>query len=73
VDEPEGGAQTDVETAAKTLDQALWRNLRPLLDDSPEHLQQLRYERFRYIDSLVTAHPDFGPKVEGGNSRGSVA
>jgi acetyl-CoA carboxylase carboxyl transferase subunit alpha len=73
VEEPEGGAHTDVEAAARTLDQALWRNLRPLLDDSPEHLLQVRYERFRYIDSLVTAHPDFGPKVEGGNSQGSVA
>lgn len=73
VDEPEGGAHTDVDAATRALDHAIWRNLRPLLDQSPEHLQQLRYERFRYIDSLVTAHPDFGPKVEGGNSQGSVA
>jgi hypothetical protein len=29
-----------------------------------DELLQHRYERFRYIDSLIAAHPDFGPKVE---------
>jgi acetyl-CoA carboxylase carboxyl transferase subunit alpha len=73
VAEPGEGAHTDFDGAALALDEALWRHLQPLLDESPERLMQLRYERFRYIDSLVTAHPDFGPKVEGDSTRGSVA
>jgi len=28
-----------------------------------DELLQHRYERFRYIDSLVQAEPEFGPKV----------
>jgi acetyl-CoA carboxylase carboxyl transferase subunit alpha len=64
VAEPEGGAHTDYEAAAAALDEALWRNMQPLLDVPAADLLQHRYERFRYIDSLVAAHPDFGPKVE---------
>ena len=30
----------------------------------PDELLEHRYERFRYIDSLVAADPRFGPKVE---------
>lgn len=63
VPEPTGGAQSDYDAAAIALDGALWRNLAPLLDLSVEELLQHRYERFRYIDSLVAADPRYGPKV----------
>ncbi len=62
--EPEGGAHTDCDGAARALDAALWRHLEPLLLTPTEELLQHRYERFRYIDSLVAADPRFGPKVE---------
>ena len=64
VREPEGGAHTDYDAIAAALEAALWRNLQPLLTMPAAELLQHRYERFRYIDSLVAAHPDFGPKVE---------
>ena len=74
VPEPPGGAHTDHDAASSALDDALWRHLEPLLGETTERLLQHRYERFRYIDSLVTAHPDFGPKVEApGAPRPSVA
>jgi acetyl-CoA carboxylase carboxyl transferase subunit alpha len=63
VAEPEGGAQTDYDATAAALDEALWRNLQPLLSVPAGELLQHRYERFRYIDSLVAADPRFGPKV----------
>ena len=64
VREPEGGAHMDYDAVAAALDAALWRHLQPLLGVPPDELLQHRFERFRYIDSLVAAHPDFGPKVE---------
>ncbi len=64
VREPEGGAHLDVDTTARTLDAALWRHVEPLLRMPTADLLQHRYERFRYIDSLVAADPRFGPKVE---------
>ncbi|MBJ7597860.1 MAG: acetyl-CoA carboxylase carboxyl transferase subunit alpha [Candidatus Nephthysia bennettiae] len=64
VAEPEGGAHTDYEATASALEDALWRHMQPLLAMPAGDLLQHRYERFRYIDSLVAAHPDFGPKVE---------
>ena len=64
VGEPEGGAHFDYDASAAVLEAALWRNLQPLLGVPGEELLQHRYERFRYIDSLVAADPDFGPKVE---------
>lgn len=64
IPEPEGGAHTDYDAAACALDAALWRHLEPLLSMSQDDLLQHRYERFRYIDSLVAADPRFGPKVE---------
>ena len=64
VPEPEGGAHTDYDDAAHLLDAALWSNLEPLLDQAPAERLQHRYERFRYIDSLIKAQPHFGPKVE---------
>jgi acetyl-CoA carboxylase carboxyl transferase subunit alpha len=64
IPEPEGGAHVDLEATVRALDEALWRHLEPLLAQSGEELLQHRYERFRYIDSLVAADPRFGPKVE---------
>jgi acetyl-CoA carboxylase carboxyl transferase subunit alpha len=64
IQEPEGGAHNDFDTTARRLDAALWRHLEPLLSMPADELLQHRYERFRYIDSLVAADPRFGPKVE---------
>jgi acetyl-CoA carboxylase carboxyl transferase subunit alpha len=64
VREPEGGAHTDLDATVRALDAALWRHLEPLLRLPVEDRLQQRYERFRYIDSLVAADPRFGPKVE---------
>jgi acetyl-CoA carboxylase carboxyl transferase subunit alpha len=64
VPEPEGGAHLDFDAAAAALEAALWRHLEPLLVVPRDELLQHRYERFRYIDSLVAADPRFGPKVE---------
>ena len=61
--EPKGGAQLDFDAAARALDQALTRHLEPLLRTPVDELLQHRYERFRYIDSLIRADADFGPKV----------
>ena len=64
IPEPEGGAHADYDRAAEALDEALWRHMEPLLRMSPAELLEHRYERFRYVDSLVAADPRFGPKVE---------
>jgi acetyl-CoA carboxylase carboxyl transferase subunit alpha len=64
VPEPDGGAQTDYDATSRALDAAVWRHMEPLLRSDRDDLLQHRYERFRYIDSLVTADPRFGPKVE---------
>jgi acetyl-CoA carboxylase carboxyl transferase subunit alpha len=64
VAEPRGGAHADFDAAAAALDEALYRHLQPLLSQPVEALLQHRYERFRYIDSLVGAEPHFGPKVD---------
>jgi acetyl-CoA carboxylase carboxyl transferase subunit alpha len=64
IPEPEGGAHMDHEATAAALDAALWRYVEPLLTVPRDELLQHRYERFRYIDSLVAADPRFGPKVE---------
>jgi acetyl-CoA carboxylase carboxyl transferase subunit alpha len=64
VPEPEGGAHVDYDATARALDAALWRHMEPLLTMPSDELLQHRYERFRYIDSLVAADPRFGPKVE---------
>jgi acetyl-CoA carboxylase carboxyl transferase subunit alpha len=66
VEEPKGGAHLDHDGAARALEKALLRHLEPLLRTPAEELLQHRYERFRYIDSLIRADADFGPKV--GNS-----
>lgn len=64
VAEPPGGAHTDYDAAARHLDEALWRSLQPLLGIPARRLLEQRYERFRYIDSLIGAHDHFGPKVD---------
>jgi len=63
VEEPKGGEHTDHDGAARALDKALTRHLEPLLRTPVEELLQHRYERYRYIDSLIRADADFGPKV----------
>jgi acetyl-CoA carboxylase carboxyl transferase subunit alpha len=63
VPEPEGGAHMDTEATVAALEASLWRHLEALLPIPSEELLQHRYERFRYIDSLVAADPRFGPKV----------
>ncbi|HUZ85943.1 MAG TPA: acetyl-CoA carboxylase carboxyltransferase subunit alpha [Candidatus Baltobacterales bacterium] len=64
VPEPEGSASADYDAAACALDEALQRHLAPLLSQSVEQLLQHRYDRFRYIDSLIHAEPHFGPKID---------
>jgi acetyl-CoA carboxylase carboxyl transferase subunit alpha len=64
VPEPEGGAHLDHDAAAQALDRALHRHMQPLLAQPAAELLQHRYERFRYIDSLVHAEPHFGPKID---------
>ena len=49
---------------SRALDEALFRHLQPLLEQQPSQLLQHRYDRFRYIDSLVHAEPHFGPKID---------
>src|SRR5882672_10997790 len=64
VREPEGSARADYDAAAAALDAALQRHMQPLLELPTDELLQRRYERFRYIDSLIKAEPHFGPKVD---------
>ncbi len=64
VPEPDGGAHLDYDASAMALDEALFRRLQPLLEQPVEQVLQHRYERFRYIDSLIHAEPHFGPKVD---------
>jgi acetyl-CoA carboxylase carboxyl transferase subunit alpha len=64
VPEPGEGAHTDHDAAAAALDEALNRQLEPLLAQPAHQLLQRRYERFRYIDSLIHAEPHFGPKID---------
>ena len=64
VAEPAGGAHADFDAAAAALDEALRRHLQPLLAEPTSTLLQHRYDRFRYIDSLVHAEPHFGPKID---------
>jgi acetyl-CoA carboxylase carboxyl transferase subunit alpha len=73
VPEPEGGAHLDYEAAARALEDAIWRHLEQLLRIPAAELLQHRYERFRYIDSLVQAAPDFGPKIEPKGAAGKSA
>ena len=64
VPEPKGSASANYDAAAEALDEALHRHMRPLLELDASELRQHRYDRFRYIDSLVHAEPHFGPKID---------
>ncbi len=64
VPEPAGSASADYDAAAEALDEALRRHMQPLLEMHPVDLMQQRYDRFRYIDSLIDAEPHFGPKID---------
>jgi acetyl-CoA carboxylase carboxyl transferase subunit alpha len=64
VPEPPGSARSDYDAAAAALDAALVRLMQPLLEQTTEELLTRRYERFRYIDSLIRAEPHFGPKID---------
>lgn len=64
VPEPAGSARSDYDAAAAALDAALVRHMQPLLEQTTEELLAHRYERFRYIDSLIKAEPHFGPKID---------
>jgi acetyl-CoA carboxylase carboxyl transferase subunit alpha len=64
VTEPEGGAHLDYDGATQVLDEALYRHIQSLRSQPTEDLLQHRYERFRYIDSLIHAEPHFGPKID---------
>ena len=63
IPEPSGGAHTDYDAAARALDEALLRAVQPLLEEDTQLLLERRYERYRYIDSLIGAAEHFGPKV----------
>lgn len=47
VPEPEGGAHMDHELSAQNLKKALVKNLKPLLELSPNALEAQRYDKFR--------------------------
>ena len=64
VAEPAASASADYDAAADALDEALYRLMKPLFEKTAADLMQQRYDRFRYIDSLIQAEPHFGPKVD---------
>ena len=64
VPEPGGSARSDYDAAATALDEALTRHMASLSGMPPAELLSHRYDRFRYIDSLVRAEPHFGPKID---------
>ena len=54
VAEPQGGAHTDPDTAAKLVDEALQKNLSELKGLSGDHLISSRYEKFRKMAQFFT-------------------
>ena len=62
VDEPEGGAHRDYETAAYNLGGALRKNLKQLLEQPIEQLLKKRYEKFRALGNFAE------PKTNSGRS-----
>jgi acetyl-CoA carboxylase carboxyl transferase subunit alpha len=64
VPEPEGGAHLDFNATACALEGALRRHLEAVARLPVSEMLEHRYERYRYIDSLIRAEPEFGPKVE---------
>jgi acetyl-CoA carboxylase carboxyl transferase subunit alpha len=53
VDEPEGGAHRDYETAAANLGAALRRNLESLLEEPIDQLLKKRYKKFRALGNFA--------------------
>ena len=49
VQEPEGGAHTDLEAAAQFLDEVLDRQLTELMTEPVKHLVEARYKKFRQM------------------------
>jgi len=60
VDEPEGGAHRDYETAAFNLGSALRRNLTDLLKQPVDQLLKKRYKKFRGLGNFAESKPNSG-------------
>jgi acetyl-CoA carboxylase carboxyl transferase subunit alpha len=60
VDEPQGGAHRDYETAAFNLGSALRRNLTELLKQPLDQLLKKRYKKFRGLGNFAESKPDSG-------------
>ena len=57
VDEPEGGAHRDYETAAFNLGSALRKNLAKLLEQPIDQLLKKRYKKFRGLGNFAESKP----------------
>jgi acetyl-CoA carboxylase carboxyl transferase subunit alpha len=60
VDEPEGGAHRDYETAAYNLGGALRKNLKELLDQPIDQLLKKRYNKFRALGNFAETKSNSG-------------
>ncbi|HUE41188.1 MAG TPA: acetyl-CoA carboxylase carboxyltransferase subunit alpha [Chthoniobacterales bacterium] len=60
VDEPEGGAHRDYETAAFNLGNALRRNLAKLLETPIDQLLKKRYKKFRGLGNFAESKTNLG-------------
>jgi acetyl-CoA carboxylase carboxyl transferase subunit alpha len=60
VDEPEGGAHRDYETAAFNLGSALRRNLAKLLETPIDQLLKERYKKFRGLGNFAESKTNPG-------------
>ena len=60
VDEPEGGAHRDYETAAYNLGSALRKNLKELLDQPIDQLLKKRYKKFRALGNFAETKSNSG-------------
>src|SRR5947209_1943494 len=60
VDEPEGGAHRDYETAAFNLGSALRKNLAKLLEEPIDQLLKKRYKKFRALGNFAEAKSNSG-------------
>src|SRR5947208_2872544 len=60
VDEPEGGAHRDYETAAFNLGSALRKNLAKLVEQPIDQLLKKRYKKFRELGNFGESKPNSG-------------
>lgn len=60
VDEPEGGAHRDYETAAFNLGTALRRNLAKILEQSTDAMLKNRYKKFRSLGNFAESKSNSG-------------